>query len=241
MGSQNERVLQELTTLEKALRILDGLPDDAPLTAAMAAVFLGVSERTLMRLRSSGDGPPYAQYPDRDTFKRNQRVNYILKDLRDWRASKRVKSTVEAAAVRGLTFTTRAAVFDDEHPFWAQRLLDGERPTGAPQGATLRLVGHALRVPEARFRELLDASLAEDATVELVHLTLSQAMSEAWVSSVERAPLHRAYLAALAHEAAAEPGRQEAIELAEVTGTGQGGGGGSGGAAPRPPRRPGSL
>lgn len=255
MGSNDETVVAQLRSLDEAWRIFDGLGADTAIPTELAAVFLGISERTLARLRASGDGPPYLQYPDAETVRRNQRVNYILSDLRAWRAKQRVSSTMEAATARGLTFATRASVFDETQPFWAQRMLGGERPRGAPEGATLVILAHALVAPEDWSREWLAAAVDPAPAVEIVHLTLSQALCEAWDRSADRLPFHRAYVAALKHEMQADLSRQEVIELAEEMsmqgaggsgsggGSGDGGSGGDGSGGPgfRPPRRPRGL
>ncbi|ABO55168.1 helix-turn-helix domain-containing protein [Burkholderia vietnamiensis] len=223
-GQANDRVVEQLIELENAWRIFDGLAPDTAIPGELAAVFLGVSDRTLKRLRGRGDGPPYVQYPESGSVRRNQRVLYILSDLRKWREHKRVTSTIEAATARGLTFTTRDSVFHDEHPFWAQRILDGEPVMGAPEGATLLILGHALCVPEDSSRELLAAALDVEPKVALVHLTLAEALDQAWDRSVDRLPFHRAYLAALLHESLLAVSRQEAIEFAEIPADRAGGG-----------------
>ena len=54
-----------------------------------AAKQLGLSGRTLQRLRVDGDGPPYIQLTGR-------RIGYADSDLREWVAARRVASTSAA-------------------------------------------------------------------------------------------------------------------------------------------------
>lgn len=56
-----------VTLLEhlQIVREISSLPDDATVSAELAALFLGTSPKSLARLHQSedGDGPPYTQYP----------------------------------------------------------------------------------------------------------------------------------------------------------------------------------
>ena len=55
-----------------------GIPFDAYfMTSREAAAFLGLSLRTLVRLRSRGTGPPYYQFGDR-------LLRYRVRDLQAW-------------------------------------------------------------------------------------------------------------------------------------------------------------
>jgi predicted DNA-binding transcriptional regulator AlpA len=60
------------------------------LTQHQVSKQLGLSERTLERLRVSGDGPPFA--------KLGKRVFYRQSDLDDWIASRLCQSTSERRA-----------------------------------------------------------------------------------------------------------------------------------------------
>lgn len=48
--------------------------DDLTLDAEKAALYLGISLSTLARLRHSGSGPEYIQYPAPNSKARNQKV-----------------------------------------------------------------------------------------------------------------------------------------------------------------------
>ena len=100
---------------------LSNLPDNMMVDNEHAAIYLGISIKSLARYRMNGSGPSYHQYPLEGSKARNQKVYYKMGDLRDWRESHKVKSTIEAATKRGLCFTT---VNDIERvePFWIQDL-----------------------------------------------------------------------------------------------------------------------
>lgn len=52
------------------------LPDNTPLTPAMAAAFSGLKVTTLEQWRSLGEGPPF--------YRRQRVVRYKLGELRAW-------------------------------------------------------------------------------------------------------------------------------------------------------------
>lgn len=141
----------------EAVKIMDvvaRLPDDAAIDAGMTAIYLNMSEKSLLRLRQSGDGPPYIQCPSGDTTARNQKVQYMMGDIRSWRESKKVSSTLEAAQVRGLAFQTLM----DVEPFF---MRDG------------RVISHALELPQDKFI----ANLDED----VLWVSVYEAMQQPWV------------------------------------------------------------
>ncbi|HDH1431897.1 hypothetical protein [Klebsiella quasipneumoniae] len=105
-----------LRELSEVWKLFDDLPDDSVLNVDLAAVYLGVSVKTLARYRQNGGGPEYIQYQAEDSKARNQRINYLLGDLRIWRNNHKVKNSMQAAQVRGLAFTSLSD-FTEEHPF----------------------------------------------------------------------------------------------------------------------------
>jgi hypothetical protein len=64
-----------------------GSDDDLVLSTEEAALFLGISSRTLEKWRGTGEGPPYC--------KMSRRVGYRLGDLRKWLNRKNRGSTSE--------------------------------------------------------------------------------------------------------------------------------------------------
>ncbi|CAH5994482.1 TPA: hypothetical protein ACNBWW_002806 [Escherichia coli] len=105
-----------LRELSEVWKLFGDLPDDSVLNVDLAAVYLGVSVKTLARYRQNGGGPEYIQYQAEDSKARNQRINYLLGDLRIWRNNHKVKNSMQAAQVRGLAFTSLSD-FTEEHPF----------------------------------------------------------------------------------------------------------------------------
>lgn len=105
-----------LRELSEVWKLFGDLPDDSVLNVDLAAVYLGVSVKTLARYRQNGGWPEYIQYQAEDSKARNQRINYLLGDLRIWRNNHKVKNSMQAAQVRGLAFTSLSD-FTEEHPF----------------------------------------------------------------------------------------------------------------------------
>lgn len=105
-----------LRELSEVWKLFGDLPDDSVLNVDLAAVYLVVSVKTLARYRQNGGGPEYIQYQAEDSKARNQRINYLLGDLRIWRNNHKVKNSMQAAQVRGLAFTSLSD-FTEEHPF----------------------------------------------------------------------------------------------------------------------------
>ncbi len=110
-------VVATLRELSEVWKLFSDMPDDTTLSVDLAALYLGISVKTLARYRQNGDGPTYIQYQSEDSKARNQRVNYLLGDLRSWRDIHKVKSTMHAAQIRGLTFSTLND-FIKPQPFW---------------------------------------------------------------------------------------------------------------------------
>lgn len=94
--------IETLRELSEVWSLFGDMPDDATLGVDLAALYLGISVKTLARYRQNGDGPLYIQYQAEGSRVRNQRVNYLLGDLRVWRDNHKVRSTMHAAQVRGL-------------------------------------------------------------------------------------------------------------------------------------------
>ncbi|HGG3124186.1 TPA: hypothetical protein ACJFXD_003056, partial [Salmonella enterica subsp. enterica serovar Hadar] len=109
-------VVEVLREYSEVWKLFGQMPDSATVNSELASVFLGISIKTLARYRQNGGGPPYIQYQAEDTKARNQRVLYVLGDLRVWRDGYKVVSTMQAAQVRGLAFNSLID-FTKEHPF----------------------------------------------------------------------------------------------------------------------------
>ena len=130
------------------------LHDDAAISPAFAALYLGVSEKTLARYRQTSAGPLYTQYPVDGTRSRNQKVNYIMRDLRSWRESSKVGSTMEAAVVRGMALATTAD-FQSAQPFFLENGKVARHALLGSKRQLVRLVRQNARIAWLTWRQAL--------------------------------------------------------------------------------------
>jgi len=163
--------IETLRAMSEVWSLFSDMPDDATIGVDLAALYLGVSVKTLARYRQNGDGPPYVQYQSSDSKARNQRINYLLGDLRSWRNGHRVNSTMQAAQVRGLAFTS---IYDlaKPQPFWVDTLEE-------------KIIGHALILPESIFKGCL-----KNINCEVIWLNIEQVLSKQWNHANERRVWH---------------------------------------------------
>ena len=164
---------QSLLTHIQIVKEISSLPDDATLSAELAALFLGTSPKTLARLRQSKDGPEYTQYPQTGSKARNQRVNYIMRSLREWRNKHIVTSTMDAAVRRGMAFS-RINDLVIPHPFWRTES---------------KIINHAFCLTKEEFSALLN-----DSNASLVWIKWSAALRQSWKNNAIREPFHLRYL-----------------------------------------------
>lgn len=102
------------------LAILSGLPGDVAVTTEEAAVLLRVSPSTLAKMRMPNHpvkGPPYIQAGDKGTTGANQKVTYLIDDLKAWQRANRVTDTQAAAVRKGQLFCTITDLAE-ERPYW---------------------------------------------------------------------------------------------------------------------------
>lgn len=163
--------IETLRAMSEVWSLFSDMPDDATIGVDLAALYLGVSVKTLARYRQNGDGPPYIQYQSSESKARNQRVNYLLGDLRNWRNGHRVNSTMQAAQVRGLAFTS---IYDlaKSQPFWIDTLEE-------------KIIGHALIMSESTFKGCL-----KNINCEVIWLNIEQVLSKQWNHANERRVWH---------------------------------------------------
>lgn len=188
--------IETLREMSEVWNLFGDMPDDATVGVDLAALYLGVSVKTLARYRQNGDGPPYVQYQSSDSKARNQRVNYLLGDLRAWRNGHRVKSTMQAAQVRGLTFTMLSDLTGPQ-PFW--------------KAGSKGLIDHALRVTDEAFKIYL-----KNHNFELIWISVEQALLEDWINSEERNNWHSAYIEILNEMIMSSVALQQKHELRKV-------------------------
>lgn len=185
--------IETLREMSEVWNLFGDMPDDAAVGVDLAALYLGVSVKTLARYRQNGDGPPYVQYQSSDSKARNQRVNYLLGDLRAWRNDHRVKSTMQAAQVRGLTFTMLSDLTCPQ-PFW--------------KAGSKNLIEHALRVTDEAFKTYL-----KNRNFELIWISIEQALLEKWDNVEARKQWHLLYVEILNEAIKASVALQEKHEL----------------------------
>lgn len=161
-----------LTQLE-VINAIANMADDATISAGVAAIFLGISEKTLARHRQNGDGPPYTQYPVTGSTARNQKVNYKMRDLREWQYRHIVKSAMDAAVRRGLAFQ-RVNDLVIPAPFWSI----GDK-----------IINHAFCVSLEDFATYLNKPGAD-----IIWVKWSKALSGQWGNDALREPYHSKYV-----------------------------------------------
>ncbi|MBK0127074.1 hypothetical protein IAE30_25355 [Pantoea sp. S61] len=163
--------IETLREMSEVWSLFSDMPDDATIGVDLAALYLGVSVKTLARYRQNGDGPPYVQYQSSDSKARNQRVNYLLSDLRTWRNGHRVNSTMQAAQVRGLAFTSLNDLAKPQ-PFWVDTHEE-------------KIIGHALVLTDSIFKECL-----KNLNCEVIWLNIEEVLSKQWNQANERRVWH---------------------------------------------------
>lgn len=102
------------------LAILSALPGDVAVTTEEAAVLLRVSPSTLAKMRMPNHpvkGPPYIQAGEKGTTGANQKVTYLIDDLKAWQRANRVTDTQAAAVRKGQLFCTITDLAE-ERPYW---------------------------------------------------------------------------------------------------------------------------
>ncbi|EHQ3814260.1 hypothetical protein KR901_000772 [Salmonella enterica] len=164
-------VVETLRELSEVWQLFGDMPDETTLSVDLAALYLGISVKSLARYRQNGGGPHYIQYQAEDSKARNQRVNYLLRDLRSWRDNHRVSSTMHAAQVRGLAFTSLYD-FCEPQPFWC--ITNGS-------GSASKIISHALTLPDDDFKQIL-----LEPNAEVVWTSIEEALFMDWINVDER-------------------------------------------------------
>lgn len=169
--------LQKMSPLE-ALELMDRvakMDGDATVPPQLAAVYLGVAEKTLGNWRGNGCGPAYIQ--PASSKARNQGVNYKMRSLRDWQGENSVVSTMDAAKRRGMAFSTINDLAEPA-PFWQSK---DEEPL---------IFGS--------FDYETTKTLAEGGVAaEVGWMQWDDAMMRKWASPEARKPFHDAYVGLL--------------------------------------------
>ncbi|HBS5906900.1 TPA: hypothetical protein MAK97_003495 [Klebsiella variicola] len=193
-------IVATLRELSEVWKLFGDMPDDTTLNVDLAALYLGISVKTLARYRQNGGGPEYIQYQSEDSKARNQRVNYLLKDLKIWRDAHKVKNSMEAAQVRGLAFNSLID-FTLPQPFWH---IDNS----AELQNRNKILFHALRTPEERFKLYLN-----EERVHIVWVSIEEALSWDWIDLNERQVFNDSFVQYLNNLIQLSNSAQETLEL----------------------------
>ena len=196
-------IIETLRELSEVWKLFGDMPDDTTLNVELTALYLGISVKTLARYRQNGDGPPYIQYPTGNSKARNQRVNYLLGDLRIWRNGNKVVSTMKAAQVRGLAFNSLID-FTIPQPFW-------QINNSAELQNRNKILSHALRTPDERFKLYLN-----EERVHIVWVSIEEALSWDWTDLNERQVFNDSFVELLNNLIQLSNSAQELLEINHI-------------------------
>lgn len=196
-------VVATLRDLSEVWQLFGNMPDDTALNVELTALYLGISVKTLARYRQNGDGPPYIQYQAGNSKARNQRVNYLLGDLRIWRDGYKVVSTMQAAQVRGLAFNSLID-FTIEQPFWH---IDNS----AELQNRNKILSHALRTPEERFKLYL-----KEEHINVIWISIEETLLLDWTDLNERQVFNDAFVEFLSNLIQLSTATQENLVLNNI-------------------------
>ena len=189
-------VVETLRELSEVWKLFGDMPDDTTLSVDLAALYLGISAKSLARYRQNGGGPQYVQYQTEDSKARNQRVNYLLKDLRSWRDNHKVSNTMHAAQFRGLAFNCLSD-FTEPQPFWRITI-----------GSTSKIISHALTLTDKEFKKLLLKPYTD-----VVWISIEKALFQTWENKDERTIWHKVFISVLNNIFCASDVEQERYTL----------------------------
>lgn len=196
-------VVATLRDLSEVWQLFGNMPDDTALNVELTALYLGISVKTLARYRQNGDGPPYIQYQAGNSKARNQRVNYLLGDLRIWRDGYKVVSTMQAAQIRGLAFNSLID-FTIEQPFWH---IDNS----AELQNRNKILSHALRTPEERFKLYL-----KEEHINVIWISIEETLLLDWTDLNERQVFNDAFVEFLSNLIQLSTATQENLVLNNI-------------------------
>lgn len=196
-------VVATLRDLSEVWQLFGSMPNDTALNVELTALYLGISVKTLARYRQNGEGPPYIQYQAGNSKARNQRVNYLLGDLRIWRDGYKVVSTMQAAQVRGLAFNSLID-FTIPQPFWR---IDNS----AELQNRNKILSHALRTPEERFKIYL-----AEKHINIVWISVEKALLLDWTDLSERQVFHDSFVNFLSNLIQLSTSAQENLVLNNI-------------------------
>ncbi len=173
------------------------MPDATPVDSELAAVYLCVSSATLKRMRSEGTGPKYQQPQTiSGTTARNQKIVYLMGELKRWLAEQTTASTMNAAELRGTMFATLQSLGIPE-PFWI----------GQHKGMEA-ILGHVLATP-------LTVELKSGKTAHIEWIVWPEALRMGWSNGVQRKVFEERYIKLLTEAFEAVSAGREATAIME--------------------------
>jgi hypothetical protein len=174
------------------------MPDATPIDSELAAVYLCTSSATLKRMRSEGTGPKYQQPQTiAGTTARNQKIVYLMGELKRWLEGQSTASTMNAAELRGTMFATLQSLGVPE-PFWV----------GKHKGMEA-ILGHVLATP-------LTPELIAGEAAHIEWIEWPGALRMGWSNGAQRKVFEVPYTALLTGALEAASAGREATELMEV-------------------------
>ncbi|HHH0500162.1 TPA: hypothetical protein ACPZNZ_001690 [Yersinia enterocolitica] len=192
--------VETLRSLSEVWKLFGDMPDETTLNAELTALFLGISIKTLARYRQNGGGPPYVQYQSEDSKARNQRINYVLGDLRSWRDGYKVNNSMHAAQVRGLAFNSLID-FCEPQPFLQVTYKSSSKNKSI-------IISHALTIDDDDFKKAL-----LDPDIEVVWISIEKALFQKWKNKEERIIWHEVFTSMLNNMSLASGSEQEKYTL----------------------------
>jgi len=192
------QAIREQFALAKVRAGLSRMPDETPVEADLASVYLCSSPGTLKRMRAEGTGPKYQQpQTNSGTTARNQKVIYLIGELKRWLDGQSTSSTMHAAELRGTMFATLQS-FDNPEPFWIKTLNGVEA-----------VLGHVLGTP-------LNSDLLSGSSVHIEWLDWVEALRLPWASMVLRSTFEGPYVSLLSRSLETAHRGRESTEMLEV-------------------------
>lgn len=176
------------------------MPDATPIDSELAAVYLCTSSATLKRMRSEGTGPKYQQPQTiSGTTARNQKIVYLMGELKRWLAEQTTASTMNAAELRGTMFATLQGLGTPE-PFWI----------GQHKGMEA-ILGHVLATP-------LTEELKSGKTAHIEWIDWPGALRMGWSDGVQRKVFEGRYIKLLTEAfQAVNAGREATVIMENMT------------------------
>lgn len=210
-GGRVKKSIDQMLEEARVRSAMASLDDDTDLPAALAAIYLGVSEDTLLELRKpppkgadgvrGAEGPPFRKVILPGAVAQNQSVMYPLGGLREYK-KKHTGTTSHEVAVKSNMLGWVTA----QEPFFAEPQAR-RRPTV--------LIARAWDF-EDQERDDLFARAAQGA-IRVVWLSPAEAARQRWNSAAQHRTFAARWLELLAHESAAVRAAIEGTAIGEVS------------------------